>query len=204
MRQQLFLDQHLQTYQSGSLHIYPENKNGEMEEECSLERERAYQRTRSLDNQLCRGELPPLASSMPASINHHGTYPTPLPISSLSPLSPSNAPSSPFSGNSAPHATSSPHSKHTHGKPSNLVAPPPAPPPPHSTQSTLAAHSPSSSTLTLMKKQISEIEREIALKKPEGGRKHGEGDCSLAPKLDLHLLDPLSKSHKYIFASGML
>ncbi|KAL7641729.1 UNVERIFIED_CONTAM: hypothetical protein RMT77_007603 [Armadillidium vulgare] len=193
MRQQLFLDQHLQTYQSGSLHIYPENKNGEMEEECSLERERAYQRTRSLDNQLCRGELPPLASSMPASINHHGTYPTPLPISSLSPLSPSNAPSSPFSGNSAPHATSSPHSKHTHGKPSNLVAPPPAPPPPHSTQSTLAAHSPSSSTLTLMKKQISEIEREIALKKPEGGRKHGEGDCSLAPKLDLHLLDPLNK-----------
>ena len=56
----------------------------------------------------------------------------------------------------------------------------------------LTAQSPSSSTLSLMKKQITEIEREIALRKPEGSIRR-DADGSVHPALDLHLLDPLSK-----------
>lgn len=78
--------------------------------------------------------------------------------------------------------------------------------PPHATSPSINngnISSLSSSTLNLMKKQITEIEREIALRKPEG-----PGGMSLAnrceevanlvhPSLDLQLLDPLSK---YLFS----
>nr|XP_045604821.1 uncharacterized protein LOC123762353 isoform X2 [Procambarus clarkii] len=102
---------------------------------------------RSLDEQLCRGELPPL-------------YPLPTLNSHNSPL---------------PNAASSPHTK-LHSRNS-----------PHTN-----AQSPSSSTLKLMKKQITEIEREIALRRPEGGARRGGHDGEgPQPPLDLHLLDPL-------------
>nr|XP_045604824.1 uncharacterized protein LOC123762353 isoform X5 [Procambarus clarkii] len=104
---------------------------------------------RSLDEQLCRGELPPL-------------YPLPTLNSHNSPL---------------PNAASSPHTK-LHSRNS-----------PHTN-----AQSPSSSTLKLMKKQITEIEREIALRRPEGGARRGGHDGEgPQPPLDLHLLDPLNE-----------
>ncbi|ROT67280.1 hypothetical protein C7M84_014641, partial [Penaeus vannamei] len=124
----------------------------EKQEEAIIEQEQHHHQrpiVRSLDEQLCRGELPP-----------------------LNPLPTLNSHNSPL-----PNAASSPHSK-VHSRNS-----------PHTN-----TQSPSSSTLTLMKKQITEIEREIALRKPEGGPRRGglEGDGP-HPPLDLHLLDPLSE-----------
>ena len=110
---------------------------------------------RSLDEQLCRGELPPL-NPIP-TLNSHN-----------SPL---------------PNAASSPHAK-VRSRNS-----------PHAN-----TQSPSSSTLTLMKKQITEIEREIALRRPEGGpRRCGLDGDGPQPHLDLHLLDPLSEYTKQCF-----
>ncbi|XP_042205422.1 uncharacterized protein LOC121854749, partial [Homarus americanus] len=104
---------------------------------------------RSLDEQLCRGELPP-----------------------LNPLPTLNSHNSPL-----PNAASSPHTK-IHSRNS-----------PHTN-----AQSPSSSTLKLMKKQITEIEREIAMRRPEGGPRRGGHDGEgPQPPLDLHLLDPLNE-----------
>lgn len=104
---------------------------------------------RSLDEQLCRGELPPL-NPLPAFSSHN------------SPL---------------PNAASSPHTK-LHSR----------------TSSHNNTQSPSSSTLKLMKKQITEIEREIAMRRPDGGPRRGGHDGEgPQPPLDLHLLDPLSK-----------
>lgn len=124
----------------------------EKQDEAIIEQEQHHHQrpiVRSLDEQLCRGELPP-----------------------LNPLPTLNSHNSPL-----PNAASSPHSK-VHSRNS-----------PHTN-----TQSPSSSTLTLMKKQITEIEREIALRKPEGGPRRGglEGDGP-HPPLDLHLLDPLSE-----------
>ena len=70
----------------------------------------------------------------------------------------------------------------------------------------------SSSTLNLMKKQITEIEREIALRKPDGssglptssGQRRADEDSngpvgSMAhQQLDLQLLDPLSKNNNWV------
>ena len=113
---------------------------------------------RSLDEQLCRGELPPL---------------NPIPT-----LSSHNSP--------LPNAASSPHTK-LHSR----------------TSSHNNTQSPSSSTLKLMKKQITEIEREIAMRRPDGGPRRGGHDGEGPhPPLDLHLLDPLSKyfvTYEYIF-----
>ncbi|XP_069988083.1 uncharacterized protein [Penaeus vannamei] len=124
----------------------------EKQDEAIIEQEQHHHQrpiVRSLDEQLCRGELPP-----------------------LNPLPTLNSHNSPL-----PNAASSPHSK-VHSRNS-----------PHTN-----TQSPSSSTLTLMKKQITEIEREIALRKPEGGPRRGglEGDGP-HPPLDLHLLDPLNE-----------
>ncbi|KAK7060639.1 hypothetical protein SK128_010637, partial [Halocaridina rubra] len=128
----------------------------EEEEEESLEIQEQLQTqpqqrsmVRSLDEQLCRGELPPL-NPLPALNSHN------------SPL---------------PNAASSPHAK-VRSRNS-----------PHTN-----TQSASSSTLTLMKKQITEIEREIALRRPEGGPRRGghDGDGP-QPHLDLHLLDPLNE-----------
>lgn len=116
-----------------------------------LEEEQQQQRpvVRSLDEQLCRGELPPL-NPLPAFSSHN------------SPL---------------PNAASSPHTK-LHSR----------------TSSHNNTQSPSSSTLKLMKKQITEIEREIAMRRPDGGPRRGGHDGEgPQPPLDLHLLDPLNE-----------
>lgn len=125
-----------------------------------LDEEQQQQRpvVRSLDEQLCRGELPPL-NPVPTLSSHN------------SPL---------------PNAASSPHTK-LHSR----------------TSSHNNTQSPSSSTLKLMKKQITEIEREIAMRRPDGGPRRGGHDGEgPQPPLDLHLLDPLSKyfvTHKSNF-----
>lgn len=179
----LLLDQEHHLYHSmAGLQLYEEGKDSELVEMTEeSERERAFQRARSLDNQLCRGELPPLTASV-SVLNHH--HPV-----GLAGASPYGHGGSPFPDNALPHATSSPHAKqHPNVKSPTAVS-----------HSPLTSHSPSISTLTLMKKQISEIEREIALKKPDGGvmpaprRSPCEGDVGPPPNLDLHLLDPLSE-----------
>ena len=104
-------------------------------------------RARSLDDQLCRGEMPALLMSLKNGGRNEDLIP--------------------MSDDSTCHE--SPVKATTH-------------------------QSPSSSTLTLMKKQITEIEREIALKKPDGSlRRIGPEGEPLPPSLDLQLLDPLSK-----------
>ncbi|CAL4062759.1 unnamed protein product, partial [Meganyctiphanes norvegica] len=118
------------------------------------------QRGRSLDEQLCRGELP-----------YFGPPPN---LNSIMPVLQNN--SVPL-----PNASSSPHTRGiSHGVCNNV-------------SHTNSTQSPSSSTLTLMKKQITEIEREIALRKPEGVSRRGQDGDHHHPPLDLHLLDPLNE-----------
>ncbi|XP_064119273.1 uncharacterized protein LOC135224319 isoform X13 [Macrobrachium nipponense] len=122
----------------------------QQQEQQALQQQQQRPMVRSLDDQLCRGELPP---------------PNPLPM-----LNSHNSP--------LPNAASSPHAK-VRSRNS-----------PHTNNT----QSPSSSTLTLMKKQITEIEREIALRRPEGGpRRCGLDGDGPQPHLDLHLLDPLNE-----------